>query len=384
MGYEQATPRSSSQRLSWRANPRGSQDSSSTATIAAFAPVILAMSGSSSATPRCSAKDKINQHLRQSTIVREPQEIDIDFVSLEYKKIVEQLKVFLPFVATIEKGELREKLRTCEVRDEAWRKYFTNADENELTVKDEFISRLVGTRPSGGVEKIIGDMLRESLTKFEVSQNGLGYNNLIFIATVLGDIIERKGAESESYVALLIEEPEAHLHPQLQDTLFNYFRSINEKNIQVFVTSHSPTITAKTNIDSLIVMERQTPRKLKSTALHDIVLEKDESTKLERFLDVTKCQLFFATGVILVEGISEALIATAVGLLVAIPAIVMHNYFVGRINRTIKGAESLAKIVLSLHLDDYLKSNSSQESYLAAWDAHATGKNKVGEEDASA
>lgn len=98
------------------------------------------------------------------------------------------------------------------------------------------------------------------------------------------------------------------MHPQLQDTLFNYFGSIKEKNIQVFITSHSPTITAKTNIESLIVMEKETSRRLKATAMCDVPLTKEDRMKLERFLDVTKCQLFFATGVILVEGISEALL----------------------------------------------------------------------------
>jgi len=257
---------------------------------------------------RITAKDKINQHLSQTTIVREPQEIDIDFVSLEYKKIVEQLQLFLPFAGAIERDKLQVKLLEDGIKDEGWRKYFSNPDENDLTVKDEFIGLLASTNPNNGIEKIIAGIFKESLTKFEVSQNGLGYNNLIFIATVLGDIIERKGTQSESYVALLMEEPEAHLHPQLQDTLFNYFGRLKEKNIQVFITSHSPTITAKTNIESLIVMEKETNRRLKATAMGDVPLAKEDRMKLERFLDVTKCQLFFATGVILVEGISEALV----------------------------------------------------------------------------
>jgi biopolymer transport protein ExbB/TolQ len=54
---------------------------------------------------------------------------------------------------------------------------------------------------------------------------------------------------------------------------------------------------------------------------------------------------------VVMKGISEALVATAIGLLVAIPALVMHNYFVGRIGKVMRGSSILAKIVLSLHLD---------------------------------
>ncbi len=61
---------------------------------------------------------------------------------------------------------------------------------------------------------------------------------------------------------------------------------------------------------------------------------------------------------VVMKGISEALVATAVGLMVAIPAVIMHNYFVGRIGRIMRGTDALVKIVLSLHLDEYLKSNS--------------------------
>ena len=61
----------------------------------------------------------------------------------------------------------------------------------------------------------------------DLHQNGLGYNNLIYTATVLGDLKQKKVLEHEIFMALLIEEPEAHLHPQLQNLLFNYLNKFN-------------------------------------------------------------------------------------------------------------------------------------------------------------
>lgn len=143
---------------------------------------------------------------------------------------------------------------------------------------------------------------------FELNQNGLGYNNLIYTATVLGDLKQRKALEKESYFALLIEEPKAHLHPQLQNLFFNYLNKLDkEQGFQLFVTSHSPTITAKAELKSVIVLQNQT-NKVHSLSLQKSGLLPENQTYLQKFLDVTKSQLFFANGVILVEGISEALL----------------------------------------------------------------------------
>lgn len=249
---------------------------------------------------RNKAKDKINKHLEQTSIRTVSQNIDIDFMSLDFKKIVEGLKVFLPFLVSIPRNELIKKLGD---NNDEWKKYFQNPDDEELRPKIEILSLPHEDKSN----EVISVILEKALRRFEVSQNGLGYNNLIFIATVLGDIIERKKSEKETYVALLIEEPEAHLHPQLQDTLFSYFGKIEESDIQSFITSHSPTITAKTNIDSIIVMQGLHSN-ITATPLKKLSLEKKHKKYLQRFLDVTKSQLFFAKGVILIEGISEALL----------------------------------------------------------------------------
>lgn len=152
-----------------------------------------------------------------------------------------------------------------------------------------------------------GNPAPDSEHRFSVSQNSLGYNNLLYIATVLGDLLERRERQPSSYTALLIEEPEAHLHPHWQNTLFAYLRAIEQKGVQVFITSHSPTITAKTDLNALIALGRD-GETLSATPIRRLALDGTQKRQLQRFLDVTKSQLFFARAVLLVEGLSEALL----------------------------------------------------------------------------
>ncbi|WJS93369.1 AAA family ATPase [Flavobacterium johnsoniae] len=143
---------------------------------------------------------------------------------------------------------------------------------------------------------------------FDISQNGLGDNNIILASTVLGDLKSRRDQKIEHYYALLIEEPEAHLHPQRQNTFFNYLNTLQDLGVQIFISSHSPTITAKSNLDNLLILQRDEAQKTSFFTTRKSVLTDRNKDYLRKFLDVTKSQLFFASGCILVEGISEALL----------------------------------------------------------------------------
>lgn len=154
------------------------------------------------------------------------------------------------------------------------------------------------------------NVIQEQIDKqryFDVSQNGLGDNNLIYAASILSDLNNRDMEKIESYYALFIEEPEAHLHPQKQNTFFNYLDSLKDSNIQIFITSHSPTITAKSNLDNIVVLQKR-KYEVCAFSIKNSILTPSDKKYLSKFLDVTKSQLFFSNGVILVEGISEALL----------------------------------------------------------------------------
>ena len=146
----------------------------------------------------------------------------------------------------------------------------------------------------------------------EVEQNGLGFNNLIYMAVVLSELALNK---SVSYCGLLIEEPEAHLHPQLQAVLLAYLKSVEkplegERAVQVFVTSHSPNFAALADIDSICCVY-EGPAGPVAFAPRDVTFEPGKKEKLQRYLNVTRAELFFARRLVLVEGTAELFLLDA-------------------------------------------------------------------------
>lgn len=194
-------------------------------------------------------------------------------------------------------------------KEDGWERYFADPERIpvELKLKDN-VESMLNEEKNMNLKNKIKELLRV-IQKLELFQNGLGFNNIIYISTVLGDLLERKTTGSEIYLALLIEEPEAHLHPQLQNLLFSYFKQIQKNGIQVFITSHSPTITAKTDLDTISVMNNDNNGNINLIPFRNICFEDLKHKRyLQRFLDVTKSQLFFAEGIIFVEGLAEAIL----------------------------------------------------------------------------
>lgn len=145
----------------------------------------------------------------------------------------------------------------------------------------------------------------------ELAENGLGYNNLLYMAVLLSALAQ--SAEDGALRLLLVEEPEAHLHPQLQDLLMRYLEQESSPATQVIMTSHSPNFAAAAQVERVTVLTRadaQSPMIGRRPA--EFGLAARELAHLRRFLDVTKSALLFARGVILVEGIAEQLLLPAI------------------------------------------------------------------------
>jgi putative ATP-dependent endonuclease of the OLD family len=144
--------------------------------------------------------------------------------------------------------------------------------------------------------------------------NGLGYNNLIFTSATLGTL---RSSPQFSFRSILIEEPEAHLHPHLQVLLLRYLANVaseeGSNEVQVIASSHSPILASQAPIDSIVSVHEHGGiiSAVSVCSIKMSIDEKDDEKlkkKLQRFLDATRAELFFARRILMVEGIAEALL----------------------------------------------------------------------------
>ena len=158
----------------------------------------------------------------------------------------------------------------------------------------------------------------ETGIKLPATHNGLGYNNLIYISLLLSKMQkdasgEYLGSNAKIFPILAIEEPEAHLHPSMQYQFLKFLKENQKKEVrQIFLTTHSPNITAAVDLNDIIVFGKSSKNEFSVGYPGKVFTNSAEDQKskayVSRFLDVTKSDMLFSKGIIFVEGISEQLL----------------------------------------------------------------------------
>ncbi len=168
----------------------------------------------------------------------------------------------------------------------------------------------------------LSDILRRLELAIQDNPAGLGTLNRLYIAAELILL------QSSGYAGLrlcLIEELEAHLHPQAQLHLVQYLQTQSDIG-QFILSTHSTTLGASIKLENLIICKDD---QVFPMGADYTTLEPKNYGFLERFLDATKANLFFARGVILVEGDAENLLLPTIAQIIGRP---LHRYGVSIVN----------------------------------------------------
>lgn len=188
---------------------------------------------------------------------------------------------------------------------------------NKLSFVNDPLVATLDLGSGGSFDQILErfELYLNAKTGTERMQRGLGYNNLLFMAAEL--LLLQSHPDQVPF--LLIEEPEAHLHPQHQ-TLFmevlaaratkpDASKGETHQQVQVLLTTHSPQLAAAAELETMTMVVGHRAFPLGATHTR---LDVNDYEFLRRFLDATKANLFFARALIVVEGDGEHLLLPAI------------------------------------------------------------------------
>jgi putative ATP-dependent endonuclease of OLD family len=148
-----------------------------------------------------------------------------------------------------------------------------------------------------------------------IGDASLGSANIVFLSLKALEIRASIEANRRDHTLLAIEEPEAHLHPHLQRSVYRQiFADADEAaegELSLFLTTHSPNIASVAPLRSIVLLKDAPGKGTVARSTAGLPFTEDEVDDLTRYLDVTRAEMLFARAVLLVEGDAERFLVPA-------------------------------------------------------------------------
>lgn len=243
----------------------------------------------------------------KSTYLKALRDADIELTAKKNSRLSQILRQHDLFKKKSKDVKLEFEKIFIEASDKISEEFKKPESEYYLKIKkviDQYIQSFINENSESKIDlggsEITSILEKISLGILNHKNLGLGTMNRLFMAA---ELLHLKKENWNGLKLCMIEELEAHLHPQAQLKIVNRLKE--EKNIQYILTTHSPNITSQADLKDIIICRS---KHLYTLSEGNTKLESKNYKYLERFLDVTKSNLFFSKGNIIVEGWSEEIL----------------------------------------------------------------------------